>query len=55
MEATEAQILVEPTEEKQIKKRDVGSQVVKKIRRIRRDWVGKFDSLRFSDSRTVRE
>lgn len=27
----------------------------KRVRRSRRDWVGKFESLRFSDSRVVRE
>ena len=27
----------------------------KKIRKVRRDWVGKFDTLRFSDSRAIRE
>lgn len=26
-----------------------------RVRRSRRDWVGKFDGVRFSDSRTVRE
>ena len=38
-----------------MKKRDVGCQVVRRQRKIRKDWVGKFDSLRFSDSRIVRE
>ena len=33
----------------------MGCQVVRKARKIRKDWVGKFDSLRFSDSRTVKE
>lgn len=27
----------------------------RRVRKIRRDWVGKFDSLRFSDARAVRE
>lgn len=26
-----------------------------RVRRARRDWVGKFDGVRFSDSRMVRE
>jgi hypothetical protein len=38
-----------------IKRKDIGCQVSKKVRRSRRDWVGKFDTLRFSDSRIVRE
>lgn len=29
--------------------------MTKRVRRCRRDWVGKFESLRFSDSRIVRE
>lgn len=29
--------------------------VAKKIRKVRRDWVGKFENLRFSDSRAIRE
>lgn len=33
----------------------MGCQVARKIRKSRRDWVGKFESLRFSDSRVVRE
>ena len=33
----------------------MGCQVVKRFRKMRKDWVGKFDSLRFSDSRVVRE
>ena len=28
---------------------------MRKVRKIRKDWVGKFDGLRFSDSRYVRE
>lgn len=48
-------MLIEPSEEKVIKKKDVGSQVTKRVRKSRRDWVGKFESLRFSDSRIVRE
>lgn len=28
---------------------------VRKPRKIRRDWVGKFEFLRFSDSRSIRE
>lgn len=27
----------------------------KKLRKVRREWVGKFDTLRFSDSRSIRE
>ena len=48
-------MIIDPSEEKQVKRRDIGCQVVRKIRKIRKDWVGKFDSLRFSDSRTVKE
>jgi len=47
-------VVIEPVEEKNIKKKDYGCQVAKRVRKSRRDWVGKFESLRFSDSRIVR-
>jgi hypothetical protein len=28
--------------------------VQKKLRKLRKDWVGKFDGLRFSDNRYIR-
>lgn len=28
--------------------------VTKRLRKIRKDWVGKFDGMRFSDNRFVR-
>ncbi len=28
--------------------------VQKKVRKVRKDWVGKFDGLRFSDNRYIR-
>lgn len=37
------------------KKKDIGCMAAKKIRKVRREWVGKFDTLRFSDSRSIRE
>ena len=55
VEKNEAKVLAEPSEDKQAKRRDVGCQIVRKIRKVRKDWVGKFDSLRFSDSRTVKD
>ena len=29
--------------------------VMRKVRKLRKDWVGKFDGLRFSDNRYIRE
>jgi hypothetical protein len=29
--------------------------VTKRVRKQRKDWVGKFDGLRFSDNRFIRE
>lgn len=29
--------------------------VTKRVRKMRKDWVGKFDGLRFSDNRYIRE
>lgn len=55
VEQTEALVTHEPQEEKVVKLKEVGSQVTRRVRRSRRDWVGKFDTLRFSDSRIVRE
>lgn len=39
----------------QKKMKDWGGNSGIRVRRSRRDWVGKFDGLRFSDSRMVRE
>lgn len=33
----------------------MGTSTVKRMKKIRREWIGKFDSLRFSDSRITRE
>jgi hypothetical protein len=35
-------VLGEPSEEKQVKKKEMGCQVARRIRKSRRDWVGKF-------------
>lgn len=37
------------------KKKHVGTMVIKKVRNLRKDWVGKFDGLRFSDNRFIKE
>lgn len=37
------------------KKKHVGTMVTRRLRKMRKDWVGKFDGMRFSDNRYVRE
>ena len=55
VESSEAQLINDPSEEKQVKRKEMGCQVQRRHKRSRRDWVGKFENLRFSDSRIVRE
>lgn len=51
----ESEGVIEESVVSKIKKKNVGTMVTKRARKIRKDWVGKFDGLRFSDNRYVRE
>lgn len=49
------EITTSPTITTKHKKKHVGTMVTRRLRRLRKDWVGKFDGMRFSDNRYVRE
>lgn len=55
VEANEHEFVHEDVDDGNPKKKDIGIMVAKKVRKVRREWVGKFDNLRFSDSRQIRE
>ena len=54
VEANEQEFMQEEIDDGHPKKKDYGCLAVKRVRKVRRDWVGKFDTLRFSDSRAIR-